>query len=50
MINETGDDRTNIQPGEKVVLVVEDDIRFGRIMMERAHNEDLKVVNCNELY
>ena len=44
MINETGDDRTNILPGDKVVLVVEDDLRFGRIMLERAHQEGLKSV------
>ncbi|MBC7849062.1 MAG: response regulator [Chitinophagaceae bacterium] len=44
MINETGDDRSNIQSGDKVVLVVEDDLRFGRIIMEKAHQEGLKVV------
>jgi DNA-binding response OmpR family regulator len=44
MINETGDDRANIHPGDKVVLVVEDDLRFGRIVLDRAHQEGLKVV------
>jgi HAMP domain-containing protein/signal transduction histidine kinase/CheY-like chemotaxis protein len=44
MINETGDDRNNIIPGDKVVLVVEDDLRFGKIMIEKAHSNDLKVV------
>ncbi|MEO6613717.1 MAG: HAMP domain-containing protein [Chitinophagaceae bacterium] len=44
IINEIGDDRNNINSGEKVVLVVEDDIRFGKIMIEKAHKMDLKVV------
>ncbi|CAN5169886.1 HAMP domain-containing protein [soil metagenome] len=44
IINEVGDDRTNIVAGEKVVLVVEDDIRFGKIMIEKAHEHNLKVV------
>ena len=29
---------------DKVVLVVEDDIRFAKIMIEKAHEMDLKVV------
>jgi CheY-like chemotaxis protein len=44
MINETGDDRSNIQPNEKVVLIVEDDLRFGRIILEKAHQEGLKAI------
>jgi HAMP domain-containing protein/signal transduction histidine kinase/CheY-like chemotaxis protein len=44
MINESGDDRNNIVPSDKVVLVVEDDLRFGKIMIEKAHELDLKVV------
>ena len=44
MINETGDDRSNIQPNDKVVLMVEDDLRFGKIMIEKAHEEGLKAV------
>jgi HAMP domain-containing protein/signal transduction histidine kinase/CheY-like chemotaxis protein len=44
MINETGDDRNNIAPNDKVVLVVEDDLRFGKIMVDRAHEDGLKVV------
>jgi signal transduction histidine kinase/HAMP domain-containing protein/CheY-like chemotaxis protein len=44
IINEVGDDRTNIVAGEKVVLIIEDDIRFGKIMMEKAHEKGLKVV------
>jgi HAMP domain-containing protein/signal transduction histidine kinase/CheY-like chemotaxis protein len=44
MINETGDDRNNISPNDKVVLVVEDDLRFSKILLERAHSDNLKVV------
>ncbi|HEU5166213.1 MAG TPA: HAMP domain-containing protein [Chitinophagaceae bacterium] len=44
IINEVGDDRNNIQATDKVVLVIEDDIRFGKIMIEKAHELDLKVV------
>jgi HAMP domain-containing protein/signal transduction histidine kinase/CheY-like chemotaxis protein len=44
ILNEVGDDRSNIQASDKVILVVEDDIRFGKIMMEKAHEYDIKVV------
>jgi signal transduction histidine kinase/CheY-like chemotaxis protein/HAMP domain-containing protein len=44
MINDTGDDRNNIQAQDKVILVVEDDLRFGKIMIEKAHEHGLKVI------
>src|SRR6202008_4131129 len=44
MINEAGDDRNAINPNDKVVLVIEDDLRFGRILIDRAHADGLKVV------
>jgi HAMP domain-containing protein/signal transduction histidine kinase/CheY-like chemotaxis protein len=44
IINEMGDDRNSVASGDKVVLVVEDDIRFAKIMIEKAHELDLKVV------
>src|SRR4030095_13100895 len=44
IINEVGDDRTNIMSHDKVVLVVEDDLRFAKIMIENAHEFDLKIV------
>ena len=50
MINETGDDRTNIQPTDKVVLVVEDDLRFGKIMIEKAHQNGHESSRGNQLY
>ncbi len=44
MINDTGDDRTHIQPNDKIVLIVEDDLRFGKIIIEKAHQYDLKAI------
>ncbi|WP_153798844.1 HAMP domain-containing protein [Foetidibacter luteolus] len=44
IINEVGDDRNNILSSDKVTLVIEDDIRFGKIMIEKAHEMNLKVV------
>ncbi|MFC0771595.1 HAMP domain-containing protein [Terrimonas alba] len=44
IINEMGDDRNNIVSGDKVVLVIEDDVRFGKIMIEKAHELNLRVV------
>ncbi|MEP6676226.1 MAG: HAMP domain-containing protein, partial [Ferruginibacter sp.] len=44
MINETGDDRTNILTGDKVLLIVEDDLRFGKIMIEKAHQNEMKAI------
>ncbi len=44
IINEMGDDRNNIVSGDKVVLVIEDDVRFAKIMIEKAHEMDMRVV------
>jgi CheY-like chemotaxis protein/nitrogen-specific signal transduction histidine kinase len=44
IINETGDDRTHVTETDKVILIVEDDVRFAKIMQEKAHEMDLKVV------
>ncbi len=44
MINETGDDRDHIQSSDQVLLVVEDDLRFGKIIIEKAHETGLKAV------
>jgi HAMP domain-containing protein/signal transduction histidine kinase/DNA-binding response OmpR family regulator len=44
MINETGDDRNNVLVNDKVILIVEDDLRFGKIIIEQAHQENLKAV------
>ncbi len=44
MINDTGDDRSNIQSDDKVILVVEDDLRFGRIIIDKAHHNGMKAI------
>ena len=44
MINETGDDRHNIQPSDKVILIVEDDLRFGKILIDKAHTNGMKAI------
>jgi HAMP domain-containing protein/signal transduction histidine kinase/CheY-like chemotaxis protein len=44
MINDAGDDRHSIQAGDKIVLIVEDDLRFGKIIIEKAHLYGLKAV------
>jgi signal transduction histidine kinase/DNA-binding response OmpR family regulator len=44
LINEAGDDRNNLQINDKVVLVVEDDLRFSKIIIERAHQDSLKAI------
>ncbi|SHE84544.1 HAMP domain-containing protein [Flavisolibacter ginsengisoli] len=44
IINETGDDRNNIYGNDRAVLVVEDDLRFAKIMIDKAHEMQLKVV------
>ena len=53
IINEVGDDRNNILNTDKVVLIVEDDINFGKIMLDKAHEMDLKAVvatNFSEVF
>jgi len=44
IINNAGDDRNNIIPGDTIVLVVEDDLRFAKIMIDKAHEMSLKVI------
>jgi HAMP domain-containing protein/CheY-like chemotaxis protein/signal transduction histidine kinase len=41
---EVGDDRTFIQPGDRVVLIVEDDAAFSRFLMDLAHDQGFKVL------
>ncbi|MHA4811354.1 HAMP domain-containing protein [Flavitalea flava] len=44
MINDAGDDRASIQLNDKIVLVVEDDLRFGKIIIEKAHLHGMKAI------
>jgi CheY-like chemotaxis protein len=38
------DDRANLQPGDQVLLVIEDDISFARILLDMAHRQGFKVL------
>jgi len=38
------DDRETIKPGDAVVLVIEDDLTYSRIVMDEAHGRGLKVI------
>jgi HAMP domain-containing protein/signal transduction histidine kinase/CheY-like chemotaxis protein len=44
LINHTGDDRNSVSSADKVVLVVEDDLRFAKIMIDKAHELHLKAI------
>jgi HAMP domain-containing protein/signal transduction histidine kinase/CheY-like chemotaxis protein len=44
MINETGDDRSHLSSNDKTILIVEDDLRFAKILIDKAHEENLKAV------
>ncbi|MBC7695355.1 MAG: HAMP domain-containing protein [Burkholderiales bacterium] len=39
-----GDDRMNILPGDKVILIIDKDIDSAKMMLEKAHKEEIKVV------
>jgi len=38
------DDRNNLQDGDRVLLIVEDDPTFAKILIEMAHSQDLKAL------
>ncbi|MFT3859585.1 MAG: HAMP domain-containing protein [Aquabacterium sp.] len=45
-INVAADDRDDIDPGDRVVLIVENDISFAKLMLEAAHEQGFKGVVC----
>jgi hypothetical protein len=38
------DDRNHIKPGDPVLLIIEDDVTFARILVDMAHTNNLKAV------
>ena len=44
-LNEVDDDRTLIQPGDRVLLIIEDDIHFVRILTDMARQQGFKVLS-----
>jgi CheY-like chemotaxis protein/signal transduction histidine kinase/HAMP domain-containing protein len=38
------DDRAEIQPGDRVVLIVENDERFARVLLDMAHDKGFKAI------
>ncbi|MGP8215514.1 MAG: HAMP domain-containing protein [Bacteroidia bacterium] len=52
MVDEIGDDRNEITPDNKTLLMVEDDLRFAKIMLNKAHEHGVKMIlatKCNEV-
>ncbi|MGE5805267.1 MAG: HAMP domain-containing protein [Ignavibacteria bacterium] len=53
IINEVDDDRGNVGPKDKILLVVEDDLRFAKIILEKSHEFGLKTIiayRYNEIF
>jgi CheY-like chemotaxis protein len=42
LINEVGDDRDHIQPGDHVLLIVENDLSFARLLLDTAREKGFK--------
>ncbi len=42
LINEVGDDRDHIEPGDKVLLIVENDLGFARLLLDSARERGFK--------
>src|SRR5262249_54044479 len=42
IVNEVGDDRDNLQPGDQVLLIVENDLGFARFLLDAARDTGFK--------
>jgi signal transduction histidine kinase/HAMP domain-containing protein/DNA-binding response OmpR family regulator len=46
-VNETGDDRDTINPGDRTLLIVENDLAFAKLLVDVAHDAGFKtLVTC----
>ncbi|HEX8561718.1 MAG TPA: HAMP domain-containing protein [Flavobacterium sp.] len=43
-VDEVGDDRTDIKPDDKILLIAEDNLTFAKIMLDQAHANGLKAI------
>jgi HAMP domain-containing protein/signal transduction histidine kinase/CheY-like chemotaxis protein len=43
-VDEIGDDRTDIQPDDKVLLIAEDNLVFAKILLDKAHANGVKAI------
>jgi len=43
-VEQIADDRRNVEPGDTVLLIVEDDPHYARILVDLAHDEGFKVL------
>ena len=43
-VDEVGDDRTDIKPDDKVLLIAEDNLTFAKIMLDQAHENGIKAI------
>jgi HAMP domain-containing protein/CheY-like chemotaxis protein/GAF domain-containing protein len=43
-VEQIADDRSTVEPGDSVLLIVEDDPHYARILMDLAHDEGFKVL------
>ena len=43
-VDEVGDDRTDIKPEDKILLIAEDNLTFAKIMLDQAHENGIKAI------
>jgi HAMP domain-containing protein/signal transduction histidine kinase/CheY-like chemotaxis protein len=43
-VDEVGDDRTDIKPNDKILLIAEDNLTFAKIMLDQAHANGIKAI------
>ncbi len=43
-VNEVGDDRAEIEPGDRTLLIVENDLAFARLLVDVAHDTGFRVL------